>query len=154
MCVTQMTISDFDDDDIDEEKVLQISFDTASRAKYASFWAFLDYCFDKGVRNHMLINVQEYFHAAESFCYQQGIDEDEIPLLYREMFEAKDSFLGQVKMPFYYKYAWLSHFPHPLMPLAQNGDCDILFRFKEFLESQEKQYSLTLACLLQYLKDI
>lgn len=136
---TNMTI------DYDERhgRLLIDTFDTDIRDEYEPLWHLIDVNFDEGARavGELLCDIEDICRCVEDFCIYKNITN--IPPLYASIFEARNGFLTQCKMPSYMSKAWLTRFPHPIVVRDYNEN-ELIKAFKSFLENnRNKPYNGT-----------
>ena len=123
--------------DCDEShgRLLRNTFDNDVRLEYEPLWHIIDVNFDDAARNTdvLICDIETIFCCVEDFCNEKNITN--IPPLYASIFEAREGFLAQCKMPTYMSKAWLARFPYPIV-VRDYSDNEIANDFKLFLDKK------------------
>lgn len=107
----------------------------------APLWQFLDVALDIAARNPLWLDIADFFMAGEDFCNQMMVPADTIPAHHKHMFGLrKHGFMAQAKHPYYTSREWLLKHPTPLTGELQTDMSSILYKFEDFLISQDKYH--------------
>jgi hypothetical protein len=135
------------DYDAHYEKLISDTFDDAViRQQLEPLWHIIDVIIDRQARDNTCFygDAGEVYTSIAEFCVAKNVAS--IPCLYQELFDARRSFISQLKFPLYIQKQWKKRFIEPIT--ARNlSDCPLTKEFKEFLEGDNELYNSVLITL-------
>lgn len=117
------------------KQILKATFDDpATVSNRNALWDLVDFAFDKGAKSSgILIGPGSVYVTVEDFCKTKGITP---PPLYEYIFDGRDGFMIQEKLPHYHRLQWNNRFPNG--PTRTSTDLSLLNEYREYIANIPK----------------